>query len=166
MIDNGKSSWVKLRGAEVSAKGKGLMQTYWLVLKRKQFYKNKPKRSYRNTKAPVQHSDTISELSDMMESASFSMVSESSFDDDELLSEGGNSKRDDRLIDWNVEVLAGQLKKIIAMRGSHTNSSRSGTTRPPSFKKRSKKKVLNATKKDGTKTVLDEVKDKISHRKR
>jgi hypothetical protein len=86
----------------VSAKGKGLMQTYWLTLK------------------AASSSVTVNNASD-----STHIVQATEKSCDFQVQEDGSTEmfpsdapRTQRLIEWNVDVLQRQLKKIIAMRNA------------------------------------------------
>ena len=97
----GRSDWITPRDALVSAKGKGFMQTYWLTMKHRQCSSVK---SGGGRQGPY-ISDTVSESSDVLSEASATSMDQNIRD-----------QRTKRLIDWNVEVLHSQLKKIVAMR--------------------------------------------------
>ena len=126
LIAAGKENWICPRNDQIYAKGKGVMQTYWLV----------------STDDPMA-SQSVHEMS----------VAE----DSDHLAEAGNhdhenhsaktkssSKRDTRLIDWNVDVLQRLLKQVVARRRSDGVAAR-----PSAFD-------LTLSCKDGQ-TVLDEV---------
>ena len=95
LIQAGKSDWVTERESLVAAKGKGLMKTYWLVIKGS---KNKSSDANLSSGTP-----SISETASKTEDDSEGMV-------------GRDSERISRLIDWNADVLLRQLKRIVAMR--------------------------------------------------
>jgi hypothetical protein len=82
----GKEKWLIKREHLVSAKGKGLLQTYWLS----------------STKFPA--------------SPKGDTMSEGSTGSDQDMLEDNVPDRTERLIDWNVSVLLTLLKKIVARR--------------------------------------------------
>lgn len=92
LIHSGKDHWIEPREDIVDAKGKGLMQTYWLNLG-----------SRRSNTRSVTNSATEE--------------SGQSFDD----SNDGLKPEDlvklDRLVDWMVELLLERLKKVVSKWG-------------------------------------------------
>ena len=87
LIGAGKQDWIQQRVDKVTAKGMGELQTYWLTC-------NKP-------------SETDKSVSDGLSSTNHSVESaESQFCEDTL------SRKDLRLIDWNVDVLSKLLRQI------------------------------------------------------
>jgi hypothetical protein len=84
-----KGHWVKRREDAVEAKGKGWLETYWLV--------PKPKKGASVASGHSRSSDdpTASDL-------------------DESLDE--NAKKHDRLVDWTCELLLAHINKIVARR--------------------------------------------------
>jgi class 3 adenylate cyclase len=129
-----KGDWVKERESMVSAKGKGLMQTYWLSLK-----------------------DTSSAAVDSASknTSTWDSVHSTDFCSDPHAEENGSEEmlpsddRTQRLIEWNVDVLQRQLKKTIAMRNA---ASRKSSRKP--------REVVEVKLKTGA-MVLDEVKEVI-----
>ena len=93
LLKAGKVDWVKERETMVTAKGKGLMQTYWL----------NPIKSPDSTTSSMSDVDVIESRSEL----AFAVESSLTLSSD---------PRTARLIDWNIDVLQRQLKKIIAMR--------------------------------------------------
>jgi class 3 adenylate cyclase len=93
LIKANKMDWLQERENLVSAKGKGLMQTYWL---------NAPRSADSTSGSVISDIDVIEFTGSRANSAA-----------DVVLS---NDPRTIRLIDWNIDVLHRQLKKIIAMR--------------------------------------------------
>lgn len=87
----GKEYWFEKRDEEVVAKGKGVLQTYWLTNRREK----QQRRSSKTSSSDIQSSvDDIAALQ-------YPCV---------------NAKKQDRLIDWASEVLISHLKKIYARR--------------------------------------------------
>lgn len=147
----GKESWYQKRPEKVKAKGKGELQTYWLVFKR---------------------SDSVS--------ISSSVRSESSRDEENfdlndaepdlgtgqvaakrMLPDGSQefivptklSRKAERLVAWNVDILSRLLEKIVA--GRQSNKAASSVERDIAALERE----LNERKERGT--VMDEVKEII-----
>jgi class 3 adenylate cyclase len=89
----GKQSWLKHRDQCVTAKGKGSIQTYWLVI------------------TENRDDNTISGESDGKRSLSSGL---DEVDCDDGLTDDSQQKA--RLIKWNVEQLLGLLKQIVARR--------------------------------------------------
>lgn len=135
----GKDDWLTPREAQISAKGKGMIQTYWLTMKRRQGYK-----------ANQQRTSSMSDLA----SVSSAISNSERMDGDDLAASKSHSSRETRLVDWNVEVLGNQLKKIIAMRDGPAYT-------PASLKKKSSKHGEPNIKRVNGQTVLDEVMEVI-----
>jgi hypothetical protein len=82
--ESGKGHWLQRRQDIVVAKGKGLMETYWLNPRAKR---------------------------------GSSVTSDQSHEKEVLtLTPKTNSKKQDRLVDWNVDLLVSHMKKIAARR--------------------------------------------------
>ena len=90
----GKTSWLKPREDAVQAKGKGVLNTFWL----------------RPTAALQDHGSFHSGQSDNSETASTEKVEENS----DRLSEMASASQA-RLVGWMTETLMEQLKKIVRM---------------------------------------------------
>jgi class 3 adenylate cyclase len=106
LINSGKNTWVEQREGLVACKGKGDMVTYWLTLTSSKYRKQ--------TKRPP---------AALLVSSRHSVVSEYSAAGTRRISLEHRTTIDDRkqrLIDWNVDVLANSLKKIQAMREEET----------------------------------------------
>eukprot|EP00980_Cylindrotheca_fusiformis_P003027 scaffold703_cov131-Cylindrotheca_fusiformis.AAC.4 len=100
----GLVQWIMSRDSKIFVKGKGEMQTYWL----RKSKARKPKASEVKTDlAAVAESVETAEESDSLEEVVLG------FDGD---SHQGMTKIE-RLVEWNVEVLASLLQQIIACRG-------------------------------------------------
>eukprot|EP00980_Cylindrotheca_fusiformis_P011777 scaffold2813_cov114-Cylindrotheca_fusiformis.AAC.3 len=111
----GFSKWVVPRRHKIFVKGKGEMQTYWM------------KRGPGASKNGLKASETRSDMSTVEETAI----------DDSDMTEGAGSDLDldidiadgmtkmERLVEWNVEVLASLLQQIVASRGDIGCSSHS-----------------------------------------
>ena len=147
----GRSDWITPRDALVSAKGKGFMQTYWLTMK-------PSRQDDTNTKKPKMISDTASEHSDVLSEHSGGGA------DNEEEDQAFKDQRTKRLIDWNVEVLHSQLKKIVAMRDPEVDESKRPRKRTMSGGDSLNLSEHNARlrfDRDKGKTVLDEVMEVI-----
>jgi len=107
LIASGKESWIEARESMIEAKGKGTMQTYWLIIKEKVTSETKA--------SSVAGSDENS----------------------------GQDDRNQRLIDWNVDLLQRYLKRILAMRVVDARE-------------------ITPTMNSSTTMIIDEVKDFIS----
>jgi class 3 adenylate cyclase len=128
LIKANKMDWLQERENLVSAKGKGLMQTYWL--------------NYTRSAAD----STTSSMSDIEVIESRSDIKFDIENSDPVMS---LDPRTTRLIDWNIDVLQRQLKKIIAMRDVACEKAT-----PETFEE------LEVKHPDGS-TVLDEVREVI-----
>eukprot|EP00977_Amphora_coffeiformis_P019489 scaffold7295_cov167-Amphora_coffeaeformis.AAC.11 len=108
LIRDGKQHWVTRRKEAIQAKGKGMVQTYW-----------------------VEPKQTDSMGSDDDDNRSASSESSSSMDSD------GDEPTDDdktgRLVDWNVDILSRLLRQVIANRDTKTTSRRI-SLKAPHFK--------------------------------
>jgi class 3 adenylate cyclase len=138
LIAAGKMDWVKKREGMVSAKGKGLMQTYWLTLKA-----SSSADTFSCTEDDSDHGGNAATTT------SYTPSHEEERGSSEMMS---TDARTQRLIEWNVDVLLRQLKKIIAMRDEELSSKKKATRKPVK-----ENKVQPQT---GS-TVLDEVKEVI-----
>jgi class 3 adenylate cyclase len=129
-----KADWVKERENMVSAKGKGLMQTYWLSLK--------------DTSSATDVGSTTSDthIVQSTESSSDSHAQENRGNEMLLF-----DARTQRLVEWNVDVLQRQIKKIIAMRNTAT----------PRKSSQKANEVVVEVKHSDRSMVLDEVKEVI-----
>eukprot|EP00980_Cylindrotheca_fusiformis_P007044 scaffold1479_cov127-Cylindrotheca_fusiformis.AAC.3 len=109
LSEAGLATWIMPRGGKIYVKGKGEMQTYWLR-------KSKARKS--------KGSDTKSDMTTLTESAE--TVEESDSVEDIGLGFGDDYHHErmtkiERLVEWNVEVLAPLLQQIIASRGGVVN---------------------------------------------
>ena len=93
LIQAGKSRWIKKRNDAVFAKGKGLLETYWLLMKSDEGFRA----------GSLSCTSTSSEIFDTydLETA------------DNMLSKYHNPKAV-RLIDWSVDVLLRLLRQIVS----------------------------------------------------
>eukprot|EP00980_Cylindrotheca_fusiformis_P002321 scaffold541_cov138-Cylindrotheca_fusiformis.AAC.4 len=108
LIASGLSAWIIPRESKIFVKGKGEMQTYWLNVKAAKGLKSA------NSKMDLlAASETAPDSSDS-QSAKESNVN--------LFNDVGTMTKTQRLVEWNVEVLASLLQQIIASRGEVVDS--------------------------------------------
>jgi class 3 adenylate cyclase len=96
IIKGGKQAWVQRRAQQVTAKGKGTMQTYWLTLTEER-------------KSTNHSSDGRSEKSIRDYSEIDNCVND-------FGTESANQSRSSRLINWNVEQLLFLLRQVVSYR--------------------------------------------------
>lgn len=113
LMQKGKSNWIKKRLEKIDVKGKGSMQTFW-VLSRAE---SRQKQMRRKLKNPIPSEDmaTIDESLDKSEKSVESfMEGEDDFgfhmDSTRMLT------KTQRLVEWNVQILSDLLQKIVAAR--------------------------------------------------
>lgn len=161
LILAGKSNWIQSREELVNAKGKGQVQTYWIMPKSNSSpggsvrslnatgsfrslndsmrsidgaaapqpermssmiqLKSRPKRSLVGSNhRPKMNEDAASSRRDMLTSSQHSQIwtMDQRMDDDEEDNYDGfdDGNRQERLIDWNIRILASLLKRIVAWR--------------------------------------------------
>ena len=85
----GREKWIKPRDTLVAAKGKGMMQTYWLTISKEE-----------------QREDDHDSLNIDSQGSTAESEDEDTHD--------SNWERTERLIDWITDVLHGQIRKIVA----------------------------------------------------
>jgi class 3 adenylate cyclase len=123
VLEAGKERWIKAREELVSAKGKGMLQTYWLLFRRPSPINNKSHANSTNTFADIsenQDNDQScrtfgTQLIDSQSQRSQRRLSADSKLDSRTAE--SNETKLNRLVAWNVDVLQVVLKKIVAMRG-------------------------------------------------
>lgn len=108
IIAAGKQHWVTSREDKVNAKGKGLMQTYFLEIRKN------------NTGSSVGHSDSIADSTEYTDQ--LIDVTQSNTHSDEFSPMTLTSKNA-RLVEWVSEVLMGFIKEM-AMRRNITKKSK------------------------------------------
>jgi hypothetical protein len=103
LIAANKGHWIEKRADLVEAKGKGMLQTYWV---------DPPSRSRGGDNESTHFSESVSDIdaSHVLESDGFASVA-----------------RLERLIDWNVDAFAGLLKRIVARRMMMENQKHSNS---------------------------------------
>eukprot|EP00980_Cylindrotheca_fusiformis_P008512 scaffold1807_cov140-Cylindrotheca_fusiformis.AAC.4 len=108
LTEAGLASWITPRSSRIYVKGKGDMQTYWLQ-----------KSKHRKAKLSDMSRDmlTVAEAAETEDESESNEEIEVGFDGD---TDQGMTKLE-RLVEWNVEVLASLLQQIIASRGDVVN---------------------------------------------
>ena len=152
--DDGKGHWLPPREDVVVAKGKGELRTYWINISKGG---NSGGDEQKRASNALRHSTSLDTLSSLGQDTN-QAACQASLDSPVLKSEidGSSSSnkgdikfdldKTERLIEWNVQVLSGLLKKILARRLS--------LGRAPAFD-------FNAAGAQMHKSPLDEVKDII-----
>jgi class 3 adenylate cyclase len=108
LIDNGKESWVRKRPEKVYTKGKGDMQTYWLLKKD-------------GIDDGSEHGDHI--VDEMKQGGGINSAPKLGDNSIEQL-EKSLPPKVQRLVGWNVEILKKLLQQIIAKRNASVNNKR------------------------------------------
>lgn len=115
LIACGKSNWMVQREDKIHAKGKGDLTTYWLKVN------VTPHGAYKN-------------MTDDSENESAEFANGSLRSDQNLMLAAGENSRAQRLIDYNVDILAKLLHKIVIHRASN----------PPKMATRNRRKSFQA----------------------
>ena len=110
LIAAGKISWVKPRTDMVNAKGKGLMQTYFLEMAKK-------------TTGSSNGDDSIIDSTDF--SDGMLELTETAVGSNDFGMPLEITSKNSRLVEWISEVLLGLIKEIVVRRGATTQRSRS-----------------------------------------
>jgi hypothetical protein len=97
-----KDIWVKPRETLTNVKGKGQLQTYWL--------------EYKSMSTDSVSSSSILTSTLLKSNLDLKANPMNNYSPEDLAV--AQSEKVDRLIDWNVDVLQGLLKKILGMRGN------------------------------------------------
>jgi hypothetical protein len=98
LSDSGKSHWLRLREDKINAKGKGLMQTYWLEVQ--------------GQSTPSAHSGST-DLSEGVDDIKLAPCDESHVMPHSKVVLDDKARR---LVEWNADVLASLLRRIVARR--------------------------------------------------
>ena len=110
LVDSGKEDWVKMRSDIVHLKGKGSVATYWVIPRSGPSFVDDCSDVESEMLLNSECDEQLSEISSVdMQSpfwADTKVVHELSIE----------SSRQQRLVEWNVAVLAGYLKQIAAQR--------------------------------------------------
>eukprot|EP00980_Cylindrotheca_fusiformis_P016353 scaffold4870_cov135-Cylindrotheca_fusiformis.AAC.3 len=107
LTEAGLSGWIIPRSTKMFVKGKGEMQTYW-VRKSSRLIKS-------NSSNPESGMGTLDEEAESDESSERAKEEGDDFLDIEEMD------KNDRLVEWNVEVLASLLEQIVGSRGGGVN---------------------------------------------
>eukprot|EP00980_Cylindrotheca_fusiformis_P005418 scaffold1157_cov122-Cylindrotheca_fusiformis.AAC.10 len=105
LVASGLSAWIVPRESKIFVKGKGEMQTYWLnsTLAAKRSMSSKS------------NCDMLAASETVLDSNDSQSVKEGKVDSN--LNDIRTMTKTERLVEWNVEVLASLLQQIIASRG-------------------------------------------------
>jgi 3'5'-cyclic nucleotide phosphodiesterase/Adenylate and Guanylate cyclase catalytic domain len=147
LIAANKSHWVKTRDEKVSAKGKGLMTTFWLNTK----FKAGPASSSGGGASSERHTIDFGSASgadgDLLD------IAKTDTNAQETKISAFNAKIE-RLVNWNVNIMVRTLKLIVARRAS-CNSHGNGEERSD------RNSLTLASPAQHRKTVIDEVQEII-----
>jgi Adenylate and Guanylate cyclase catalytic domain len=150
----GKENWTKPRDDKVVAKGKGEMETFWLVAPRKHSHVSGTSDESAGDSAVV----TLSAKSSHVEDRPSTGNDVSTVFDKNLKEQKPLPAKLQRLVRWNADVLLRLLKQIVARRSATTQQGLKGFS-----------KLLHSTSTaasvDGSRcgtTVIDEVKEVIA----
>eukprot|EP00980_Cylindrotheca_fusiformis_P002322 scaffold541_cov138-Cylindrotheca_fusiformis.AAC.5 len=108
LIASGLSASIVPRESKIFVKGKGEMQTYWLNAK-----------AAKGLESTNSKRDLLAVTETVPDSSDSQSVKESNVD---LFNDVGTMTKTERLVEWNVEVLASLLQQIIASRGDVEDS--------------------------------------------
>ena len=165
LIEAGKKHWVKPREELVTVKGKGDLQTYWLLLpKSSDHRKGGESSSVHGEDDAFSHShsglmDGI-HIQSKGEKATESRMSAGELSASPLGSTTASPRKDvtERLVAWNVDVLEALLRKIVAMRSPEDKHKK----RRMSSKLFADENLARSRSNSVGETVLDEVKEFIT----
>jgi 3'5'-cyclic nucleotide phosphodiesterase len=136
LIAAGKSHWINQRDDKVTAKGKGELQTYWLL--------------------PIRGTNKSHEMDDTTATRSAGAISLTQSD---LASSSNNAENNiDRLVKWNVDILLRILKDIAKKRSLSTHDLDHQDNSIQTLESELKNKLSNIIKGQMT---IDEVKETI-----
>jgi len=139
LVEAGKSEWISKREDVVMAKGKGVLQTFWLSVGTK-------KGSVFSSSQGTEHGED--NMAGHKETAI--VIGNNGHDEVDRKAELLASGKASRLVDWNVDVLKRLLKQVIARR--HTSSNRAAVL----------KSLYPDIGRESSGTVLDEVKEIVT----
>jgi class 3 adenylate cyclase len=140
MKETGKDHWLREREDKVQAKGKGLVQTYWIM----------PHRSGLSSVDSRSEVSGVDDDEDKVKGTNPALWTDAKVDTRGVFDlTVQQSSRQQRLVDWNIELLSTLLRKIVAGRKCATKPNRKSTVVP------------SLTLKQGS-TALDEVTEIIS----
>lgn len=145
--DAGKGHWLKARETPVVAKGKGQMQTYWF----------EPINSRRSISSCASD-DSLTRSS--ISTSGMRSVIWGDDDDNSMPDMLSQRSKHMRMIDYNVDLLAGLLKQVVARRRVMDMSGCYDDEEPPQYHKKSND-YLNDDDDDDAPRVIDEVAEVI-----
>ncbi|KAL7572962.1 hypothetical protein ACA910_007464 [Epithemia clementina (nom. ined.)] len=146
LIAAGKKSWIRPREDIVAPKGKGEMRTYWLEVRPPKGTTDRKTSLQTHSTEEVRSGDNTSRSGD----GTLSSDDGTDGEDEEAISQPPASAKILRLIDWNVDVLMRQLKRIVARRKAYGLDHHDDTSTM----------VEDFSRSDG-RTVLEEVVERI-----
>lgn len=114
LIAAGKESWIRPREDRVQAKGKGIMQTFWLM------YSGRGSDDARSSSG-----DTERETDQPLQGKT---PTDGAKDEHQVLE---SIDKHQRLVDWNVEILQRLLKQIVARRMCQSGAAKRKSSAPP-----------------------------------
>ena len=118
--NQGLSSWVIPRADKIHVKGKGEMETYWLETKEQSALKRKILKHKHASGSAVNR--TVQEMAPEMAplSENGDSVGPGDEEDDDMLDDEFNHlknlTKEERLVEWNVEILSFLIQQILACR--------------------------------------------------
>lgn len=130
LVAAGKSYWVKPRQDLVHAKGKGFVQTFWLVSRDSVDFPQSSDEHERDPPpkriAPPRSRSTITTgpTRGVQRTISDSIPKVGTLSDNTLQNQKVDELREERLIQWQVELFARLLVKIVAARGEKLEAER------------------------------------------
>lgn len=167
--EGGKGHWVRPREELVNAKGKGSMQTYWLEPNSKSAHARSSMSSLSTsdeTRSLLRHGEPHSATPDSSSSTPPKKRKDCIGLDNKCLIWGADADLDgndliyrdrhQRLINYNVDLLASMLKKIVARRTALSRGRRASITNAAS-----RAKSMNDVFDEHSTSLLDEVKEFI-----
>ena len=160
LIEAGKNRWLEARQDLVTAKGKGKLQTYWVVLRppssqsrgsmtnSSQEYESYPSQSSTSSEGGDVVVDMNADSMSGRDKRSFKKNLPPSVFQQTHQIESPGIQQTDRLVSWNVDVLQTLLKKLVAVRN-------------PAMESPTDKDFTTTTLSRPGSTVLDEVQEFI-----
>jgi class 3 adenylate cyclase len=136
LIEAGKAYWVKARTDLVHAKGKGNVQTFWLVTRADNFSSVAATRSTDELDAELKRSAPSRSRSTFAKGEPIRGVKRTTSDSvtkidklSDMVTQGreGNDMREERLVQWQLELFTRLLKKIVASRDDSPEKQKSAS---------------------------------------
>eukprot|EP00934_Nitzschia_sp_Nitz4_P003528 Nitzschia sp. Nitz4//scaffold24_size164493//84634//88676//NITZ4_002330-RA/size164493-augustus-gene-0.260-mRNA-1//1//CDS//3329544120//3518//frame0 len=124
LVDFGKKHWLVKRPGGVQAKGKGTMETFWITMAREKAPVGPTSSTSSNPKEFNISSVSIASDSENSTSAAAPATNgtDNAASNIAAATKARIDSRNQRLVEWNRDVLSGFLKKILAMRLSEGDS--------------------------------------------